>query len=64
VDDNGRNDQNQRLFQGKLRLAKKRGYTPPKKMRNPRENGPALWFLPPETMRIFAETEPIHAEKL
>jgi len=56
VDDDGQNDQNQRLFQGKLRLAKKRGYTPLPIMRKPLEKGTSLWFLPPEMTRIFAET--------
>jgi len=33
-------------------------------MQKPLENGPSLWFLPPEIVRIFAETERIHAEKV
>ena len=64
VDDTGQNDQNQRLFQGKLRLAKKGGYTPLPKMQKPLGNRISLWFLPSEMTRIFAETGPNHAEKL
>jgi len=55
VDDDGQNDQNQRLFQGKLRLAKKGGCTPLSKMRKTLENRTSLWFLTPEMTRIFAE---------
>jgi hypothetical protein len=55
VDDNGQNDQKQRYFQDKLRLAKKGGYTPLPKMRKPLEKGLGLWFLTAEKTRIFAE---------
>jgi hypothetical protein len=49
-------------FQGKLRLPKKRGYTPLPKMRKRLENRTPLWFLPPQMIRIFAETSSKNAE--
>jgi hypothetical protein len=49
------NPQKRRDFQGFLRVAKKGGYIPPSKRRNPREKGTSLWFLTPEMTRIFAE---------